>query len=208
MKPTRKFLMAASLILTLALASRGENTQPDPNDYVAGIPSDEFVYYAAPEREGRQRQENWCWAACIQMVLNYHGIEIQQEEIVQRIFNKQVDRGATVSEILTALSGWAPDYRRRYSTIHATPFLFSNSQVVRDLANRWPLIVGISDSDGSHHTYVLTAVYYSLDRNNEPAINKVVLRNPPPGSKSQQIWPWRTFVSKLTFAARVYVRRA
>ena len=45
-----------------------------PNYFVAGIPTDEFRYFAAPESTGRQRQVNWCWAAVVQMVLNAQGL--------------------------------------------------------------------------------------------------------------------------------------
>jgi len=79
-----------SCIMLFSLAAGGVQAQTiiemQPGLYCAGIPSKDFKYRAAPESSGRQRQTNWCWAASIQMVLNFHGVDVTQEEIVQRIF--------------------------------------------------------------------------------------------------------------------------
>ena len=41
---------------------------------------------------GKQRSLNWCWAACIQMVLNFHRIPVTQEQVVKKTLGKLVDR--------------------------------------------------------------------------------------------------------------------
>ena len=112
------------------------------NYYIAGVPSDQFEYFTAAQQGGRQRQSNWCWAACIQMVLNYHGLYITQEQIVQRVFGMQVNSPGQPQQILAALSGWAPDYRGRYSSIYASPYIMQGSEIVRDLALPAELMVG------------------------------------------------------------------
>ena len=127
------------------------------NYFVAGIPSAEFEYFAATDVAGRQRQANWCWAATVQMVLNYHGLFVSQEQIVHRIYGDLVDRPAGPNEILEALSGWAPDARGRFSSIYATPYIVRGSDIVRDLASRWPIVVGLR-GEPIGHAYVLTAV--------------------------------------------------
>ncbi len=178
-----------------------------PGLWAAAVPSDEFDFFAAPRFEGRQHQQNWCWAACVQMTLNYHGLRVTQEEVVQRVFGRQVDAPGSPEMILTALSGWAPDQRGRFSAIHASPYVMRGSDIVRDLAHRWPLIVGLSERRGGH-AYVLTAVEYSVDpRNNEPIFHGVVLRDPWPGRRSRVKLDWATFERKLTFMARVSVTR-
>ena len=175
--------------------------------YAAGVPSKEFDFFAAPRFEGRQRQQNWCWAACVQMTLNYHGLQMTQEDVIQRIFGAQVDAQGSPEMILEALSGWAPDERGRYSAIHASPYVKRGSDIVRDLAHRWPLIVGLTERRGGH-AYVLTAVEYTVDpRNNEPIFHGVVLRDPMPGRRSEVRLDWPTFERKLTFMARVSVAR-
>ena len=105
-------LLLFILIVTCPVMSQQiSQAQPDirqiqPGLYAAGVPSDEFEYFAAPQSSGRQRQTNWCWAASIQMVLNYHGINASQEEIVARCFGELVDRPGQPADILGTLNGW------------------------------------------------------------------------------------------------------
>lgn len=37
-----------------------------------------------------QRAEEWCWAACIQMVLNRLGVNVQQCDIVNKVLNQAI----------------------------------------------------------------------------------------------------------------------
>src|SRR5262249_34202877 len=37
-----------------------------------------------------QRVEEWCWAACVQMVLNRLGMNVQQCDIVNKVFDKTI----------------------------------------------------------------------------------------------------------------------
>lgn len=177
-----------------------------PGYYAAGIYSDEFAAAASPEQGGKQRQQNWCWAACIQMVLNYHGLYVTQEEIVEKVFGTQVDQPANASQILQALDGWFPDYRGRFSEVYAQIYNGAGAEIVLDLAYKWPLIVGL-DAGVIGHAYVLTAVFYRVDANNNPVFDKVVVRDPWPGSASRQEMTWAEFQSRLLFMCRVYVVR-
>ena len=181
--------------------------QLGPNRFLAGIPSREFEFFAAPHQEGRQRQQNWCWAATVQMVLNFHGLYVTQEQVVARVFGDLIDRPGQPRDILNALSGWAPDIRGRRSSIHASTMVFRGSEIVGDLAHRWPIIVGLQGNPVGH-AYVLTGVIYSADpMTNEPFFHEVLLRDPLPGSRSLQRIPWASFRSRLMFLARVRVSR-
>ena len=84
-------LLFASLLPGLG---RADMQQLGPNYFAAGVVSGEFEFFAAPQQQGRQRQQNWCWAATTQMVLNYHGLYVTQEQVVARIFGKLVDSPA------------------------------------------------------------------------------------------------------------------
>ena len=197
-------LLFASLLPCLG---RAEMQQLGPNYFSAGVFSGEFEFFAAPQQQGRQRQQNWCWAATTQMVLNYHGLYVTQEEVVARIFGKLVDSPAKPEQILTALSGWAPDTRGRFSQIYASTYLLQGSDIVRDLAYKWPLIVGLKQPSQIGHAYVLTAVFYAVGPQNQPIFDKVVLRDPWPGNPSRVEMSWQEFQSRVLFLARVYVNR-
>lgn len=177
--------------------------------YVAGVPSQEFVHFAAPESGGRQRMENWCWAACIQMVLNYHGLYVDQSDIVSRVFGATVDQPASGDQILAALTGWAPDSRGRRSAIYADDYNLDPVTVINDLDHKWPLIVGLSGARGAAtgHAYVMTAAFYSKDAAGNPTIQGVVLRDPFPGYQSRLEMTAQEFGQRLQFATRVYVER-
>lgn len=198
------------LIFTLLFcaASNAEIQRLGQNYFVAGILTDQFEFFSSPNQHGRQRQANWCWAASVQMVLNYHGLYVAQEQVVQRIYGAQVDSPADSRQILQALTGWAPDARGRYSSIHANPYTHSAGQIVQDLANRWPLIVGLRNPNGGiGHAVVLTAVFYSVDQFNNPILDAVVIRDPWPGNPSRQKISFNEFQSRLMFMTHIYVNR-
>lgn len=226
MKHTLRLAVVISLLLVLSPALRAHVWQTGPNSYVAGIPTEKFIYFVAPEKEGRQRQENWCWAACVQMVLNFHGLYVSQEQVVERIFGRQVNRPATNYQILEALSGWAPDYRGRSSLIMATTYVWDEA-VIDDLGHEWPLIVALDNKDGTGHAYVLTAIEFHNEsyvigyrqsfwrgrwqrvpvNSEKPVIDYLILRNPWPGSQSKKRMPWAEFDSAVMFTDRVRVGR-
>ena len=199
--------MLITVIVVTSTSSLADVQQLNQNYFVAGIQSNQFEYFVSPETFGRQRQSNWCWAASIQMILNYHGLYVQQEQIVQKIYGDRVDRPANSNQILAALSGWLPDTRGRYSAIQASSYVLSGSQVIQDLANKWPLVVGLENPGGGGHAVVLTAAKYSVDRFNNPIFHSVVIRDPWPGNLSRQELSWDEFQSRLIFIARVYVQR-
>ena len=196
------------LVLLLCMAPvLADHAQVGPRQWVVGVPTKEFVHYAAPEGQGRQRMQNWCWAACIQMVLNWHGLHISQEEIVQRIFGGLVDAPAQPQQIMAALQGWAPDTRGSYSMIQADASSINPQTVLQDLDHRWPLIVGLTQDGGTGHAYVLTAAYYYLDDYNQPVIYQVTLRDPYPTQQSVVQMSMDELRARCTFATRVHVQR-
>jgi Papain-like cysteine protease AvrRpt2 len=200
-------LCVASLAAIPAIA-RTQAPLPDirelaPNVYVAGIPTNEFKFVAA-----RQHAGNWCWAAAIQMVLNYDGLAVSQEQIVARVFGGSIpDAPAEPEDILDALSGWAPQFNGRPAEILATPYIYQPNDIVGDLANHWPILVGLRNPEGRGHVFVLTAVTYSLDSTNQPVFRTAVLRDPSPAHQSRIQIPWNYFSSRVDFFARVRVHR-
>jgi len=200
MKRVRMLTVAA--LISVATGAAADVQQVGPNLFAAGIPTSAFQFFAA-----RQSHSNWCWAAAVQMVLNYHGLFVSQAAIVDRIYGSEVDLPASPSQILTALSGWAPDVNGRFSAIYASPYTYSGAQIVQDLGYRWPLIAGLRTANGGGHAVVVTAVYYSVDAWNNPIFQTVVIRDPWPGSPSRQELSWAEFQQRLMFMAHVRVQR-
>jgi hypothetical protein len=167
------------------------------NYYRVSVHESRFAYFSAPEYAGRQRQQNWCWAACIQMVLNYHGLRVSQEMIVQRVFGYLVDRPGGVPHFLTALNNWFPNLSGQFSLARAVLFdVQNNFMFLHLLAQGSTLIVGLrGDIPGaSGHAYVLTGAVFSYDVFGRPSfIHSVTLRDPWPHNPSEITVPWAEF---------------
>jgi hypothetical protein len=205
-KMLTRYAILFSIIAALGLTNSSRAQQPSiqqvgPGIWAAGIPTNEFEFVAA-----RQRHSNWCWAASVQMVLNYRGVPVTQEQVVQRIFGGAVpDVPGQPEQILTALSGWAFTRNGQPVMLSSSPFAFSGSEIVRDLAERWPIVVGVKNSPTSGHAYVLTAVTYQVDAWNQPIFLSAVLRDPWPDNPSRIEVPWALFRQNWMFMARMRI---
>ena len=205
MKSARTLLLLAACVwATTIAAARADVIEPSPGYYVAGIKTENFQFIAA---QGTQHKTNWCWAACIQMVLQYHGLRVTQEQIVQKVYGGLPDRPAGPQEIMYALNGWAPDAQGRARRVMATSYGVNLATLITDLTAGRPLIVGLQGYPGNH-AFVLTALGYSRDEMGNVYPQGVVLRDPWPGNQSRQEWPWQMFASRVYFVARVQVKQA
>lgn len=201
------------LIQTNAFAQSCYQIQPNINYFSCGVPSNEFDYMRATSvNYGAQVQSNWCWAACIQMVLNYHGLYVTQMDVVTRIYGSPyINQPANEQQILFALSGWALNVNGGYSTINAYGGYTTLDEIMNGLSGKWPLIVGMSNPNGGiGHAYVLTAIFYSniydINGNITGFIpDKVVLRDPWPGNPSRQEFSWAEFQARCFMAVKVWI---
>ncbi len=202
MKKIRLVIICLTILMS-NLAVGQSIQQLGLNYYAAGVPSQEIQFFASS-----QRSQNWCWAACVQTVLSYHGLYVTQEQVVQKIYGNLVDRPADERQIRVALSGWAPNVQGRISQIYCQSGVASINEITNNLAYKWPLIVGLRNPKGGiGHAYVLTAIYYSTDMYNNTVPDKVVLRDPWPGSPSRQEMSWYEFSNRVMMAFKVWVTR-
>jgi len=201
MKTIKLFLLLfITLFLSGQIDAQRAIKQLGQNYFVAGPPSNKIQYIAS-----KQRCQNWCWATCVQMVLNYHGLYVQQEQVVQKVYGLPLPcKTGNAQHIMKALSGWAPDSRGRFSQIYSQYGVYNGSDIVDQLSRRWPIIVGLRQEG---HAYVLTAIYYSVDQWNNPIIDKVVLRDPWPTNPSRKVMSWNTFLAKQPEFFKVWINR-
>jgi len=210
----RGILALAALIVPLCASAQmvgsapPQSQQPQlliqqiaPDRWVAGLLTVNIDRLAAPGTLGRQRRENWCWAASVQMVLNLDGVAVTQEQVVQRIYGGDIDRGGTPLQIMNALSGWGFTFNGRPAILWPRQ-LTSYPDMIEDLSLGWPLIVGLKNPDGSGHAEVITAVTYSQGPNGVPIFQTVVLRDPWPFNPSRVEMPWSQFAARVTFIVR------
>jgi hypothetical protein len=185
---TTKFLATKTL-------PEGGVIQIGPNLFRASIEGIRFELLSAPESSGIQQQSNWCWAACIKMVLNYYNIPITQAQIVRYGFGELIDRAGGYTEILGTLNNWFATLDNRLVKVQATLLdPTKTTDWVQLVVKGQPLIVGLADSfiGASGHAYVIKAVDFSiLERG--LIIQTVTLANPWPTSQSEITLSWQDF---------------
>lgn len=197
-----------TLLIFTTVKTKAQNVQQlGANYFSAGIPSNNFQFYAM---NSRQRNMNWCWAACIQMVLNYNGLYVTQEDIVMRCFGSLTDHTGGPREMFTALSGWGYNVYGGISTIYTNNYPTNANEIQAFLGSNRPLIVGLNQPNSDiGHAYVLTALFYSLTYdyygNAVVVPDKVVLRDPWPTNPSRLEMSWYEFVSRVNMCYKVWV---
>lgn len=162
----------------------------DENNYCAAIKTSIFQYYAA-----EQEYDNWCWAACIQMVLNYQGLTVSQDEIVMKAFGSVVNKPADCYVMKNAADGW--DINGKYVTARQVSDRSPHS-FIDALANKYPVVIGLNmPGQNVGHAYVLTAVFYQYDQSGQKIPYKVVLRDPWPSNPSRTELKWSNFINRI-----------
>ncbi|WP_154658309.1 C39 family peptidase [Eisenibacter elegans] len=151
-----------------------------------GLPSQDFNYFAAP-----QQRSQWCWAAAIQMVLNYYGIRINQEQIVARTYGQNPyngyipDRAGSIEAIHQNLNYRGVDAQgRRYQVVatmgRGAPVPLT---LIAELEAGHPVIIGYRTGLNQGHAVVLTAAAFRPTPNG-PLIHQLVIRDPDPNPRN------------------------
>ena len=172
------------MLITLALLA-GPATGQD-RVYV-GITAQKFNYFAST-----QRNTEWCWAASMQMLFNYYGVDISQEQIVARSFQKSPeDRlpNATgdLQVITRNLNNWSIDnrgmsYRVKAELNFGPP---SPAYLIKELAAERPVLIGYKTGPRTGHAVLITACsYYPAE--DGPRIRSVIVRDPWPSPENRE----------------------
>ncbi len=145
----------------------------------AGVPSQNMnMVYAC------QKQSQWCWAACIEMVFRYWGHKVSQQEIVRRTWGSVVNMPAQPYQIVQALNRpWVDDNGVRF-TVAGDTFTANAMTAAQDLASDMPLIVG-----SLGHAMVVTAITYQGIPGMQQSVRVVgaTVRDPWPGRGKREL---------------------
>ncbi len=146
-----------------------------------GIRTD-MLNYAYSEQQSSQ----WCWAAGIQMILNYNGVNITQGDIVRRTYgsdrygrlpnysgtydaitanlnNISIDRNGVRYRVIAEMGAGMPDPVR----------------LLQELGNQYPVLVGYKTGRFQGHAVVLTAASF-IGSVYDPVLHTVTVRDPFP----------------------------
>ena len=168
----------------------------------AGISS--AVLQVTAAAVGGQHMNQWCWAACIEMIFRYYGFIVPQERIVRETWGNIHNLPADPNTILANLNRSWRDANGRVFYARGDVFSANVVTAAQDLSQDMPLIIG---SRG--HAMVLTSlVYYCAGWNgvswNVCGINSAIVRDPWPGNGRRLMRPeeW----NQTFFLARVRVQ--
>ncbi len=173
----------------------------DSNNYVASVLSDDFNFVFA-----EQNSSNWCWAACIEMVLNYQGLPVTQQDVVLKAYGDLIDRPADCSMTEFCANGWYYGGNTVYAESDYNPTSFD---FIDQLANEYPVIVGLNmPGQQVGHAYVLTGVYFyktNIGTDYEKKVPyKVVLRDPWPSNPDKTEVEWSEFTDRINCVVFVH----
>jgi hypothetical protein len=161
--------------------------QVGAHSYVAGPTSQEIDLQAA-EKECL----NWSWAACLQAVFKFYGLEVKQENIVKRIFKGLPCNSPNSFQIMNGLNGWSPDTGRKFSSVYAQAGVWTNEKITDALANRNPLLITLQNAQGVKQVYVLISIYYTEDGGMKVP-EKVVVIEPAANADPFIVIPWEKY---------------
>ncbi len=143
-----------------------------------GLKTDRMRYHVS-----QQEATNWCWAACVQMVLSTQGIAVSQAEVVANASSGLVmDRPGSAHDVLLNLNGRMTDSAGSGWNLKAEagtgPPSFDLMKHQFEMG--MPLIIGYSiPGQEVGHASVVTAVIYEW-QNGQPRILKILIRDPSP----------------------------
>lgn len=125
---------------------------------------------------GGQYLSRWCWAACLEMVFKYHGLNLSQETIVKETWDGIENFPGQPRHILANLNrNWRDPSRERF-TVSGEAYSTNLITASRDLSQNLPLIIG-----NSGRTMVLISMKYEIDNWGNGHVIEAVVIDPWPG---------------------------
>lgn len=164
----------------------------------AGI--DTRLAHVSATSVGGQHMNQWCWAACIEMVFRYYGLRVPQEAIVQQTWGGIVNLPGQPHQILSNLNRPWRDSSGRHFQVSGDTYSANHISAAQDLSNDMPLIIGTMG-----HAMVLTSLQYVRDQYGRGKVTAAVVRDPWPG-KGRRVLSAQEWYN-TSFLARIRVNR-
>lgn len=113
--------------------------------------------------QAEQETEQWCWAACAQMILKYHGRpDVSQAELARYFRGSEENQTADLAAIMRSMCPELENYfQNNLFTLNAVPKFFTSDRMIEDLSQGEPCVVGLNDEQGNGHACVVFEAAYS-----------------------------------------------
>jgi len=186
------FIISIFILAGVSQAHSQQRTinQTGTHSYVAGPTSMEI------DLQGAEKEcLNWSWAACLQAVFKFYGLELKQQQIVQRMFKGLPCNEPNSFQVMNGMMGWAPDSGKKFSTVYAQGGVWTNDKIIDALANRTPLIITLQTAPGKKQVYILISIYYTEDGGMKVP-DKVVIMEPVADAQPFIVVPWDKYSSE------------
>ncbi|VVQ10808.1 C39 family peptidase [Pseudomonas fluorescens] len=129
-----------------------------------------------------QQDPVWCWAATIQMALNYYGFNVTQADIVSKTFGAAVSSTGNWIQMTNNLNYLGVSTNGKKILVSATVYSGSPSSeaIINHLKNKKPIIMAFNNpSTFTGHAILITGVDYHFSGKNA-VIDKLIIRDPFP----------------------------
>lgn len=184
MKRMPLLIISLWVSLTAVAQPRGEVVCIDKSVFVAFC-GDSFEEYIC-----KQEKDNWCWAACVQMIMRCYGEWESQSNIVERVYGEAYNWTSTGNDIAEAFNGW--------NGWRVKSFKQKSVQILIDeLLSHGSILVGKAE-----HAYLLTQIYYTKDYKGNLNPFKAILINPK--TAKEEVRDWSDFFPKINTIVSIW----
>ena len=152
----------------------------------------------------QQEKENWCWAACIQMVLKYQGVRVSQSDIAKRTLGNVQNTTVNGYDIIQSINGWNIG---QHQIVAGQDYVKDLHRLTNDLAYKYPVIIGMGNKAGNEgHAVVLTHLYFKTDHRGNIIPFKVICIDPAKSYNREKVYDWDDFYQQINTIIHVYTK--
>lgn len=176
----RVLIASSTVIASCAHASRSE-AQGAAGVMAAGIPSEAFARFYRP-----QEKPNWCWAASIEMVLDWARVNVNQRAIVRQVYGVGWDgqppnNTAQYRHMVRLLNQWGIDDDGDHFVVNArgASRMPPGAWLLGEIDSGYPVLLAYRSGYLSGHIVVVTGAYYTPTPHG-PTVHGLVLWDPYP----------------------------
>lgn len=162
----------------------------------AGI--DSSIAHRTAAAVGGQHLNQWCWAACIEMVFRYYGYIVPQVRIVQETWGEIINLPGQPRQILANLNRPWIDIKGKRFSVSGDAYSANPITAAQDLSQNMPLIIGTMG-----HAMVLTSLQYLRNQFGQGNVQAARVRDPWPGRGRRFLTPQEWY--STSFLARIRV---
>lgn len=181
----RRLVLSSLSALVLTGCARGLVWDLDPFPCTRDIPFNTPLYYAKLNgfrdlHLTRQEGPLLCWAAAIQAIYQYRGIELSQSSVIEKVrgeTNKDGFGAASLGEIMDGISGTNSSWKITNGV---------SREIVNDLMYGVPIILGLNSDEyqTGHVVVVHEAIYIHSYQNNKTYIDALKVWDPNRGFRT------------------------